>query len=265
MGRLQQLLRSEKIKRDDVLYFTFKKHIFTGKITTGGLICDCTWQKPGEEAVPIFRGPTMIGNRPYVRTFESLTDWTETCIQECLDEYHTRYSSWKRVRHQEIGVTMEALFKDLQSTTLADHKKDSNSSHDTLLYEQMVALEHHNESLKSALQKWTEWYKEHHPHTNVPIKPVDEPTPIVREPEGPQAQPFVLTSDKGQYMMLHRMNEIAPPEVGSWLKRNGAESFRQFCSSIKEPVYFSPAKPGMIDFHNINAEMARRFVHNFFE
>lgn len=265
MGRLQQLLRNEKIKRDDVLYFTFKKHTFTGKITTGGLICNCTWQKPGEEAVAIFKGPDSIGNRPYCRTFDSLTDWTETCIQECLDEYHTRYSSWKRVRHQEIGVTMEALFKDLISTTVSDQKKDTSSQREMLLYERIVALEHHNESLKAALEKWTEWYKENHPDSCLPIANVKEPTPIVREPDGPQAQPFVLTSDKGQYMVLHRMNEVAPPEVGSWLKQNGAQSFKQFLSSIKTPVFFSPPKPGIIDFHNVTPVMAKRFVHNFFQ
>lgn len=159
---------------------------------------------------------------------------------------------------------MEALFKDLQSTTLADHKKDQGSSHDTLLYEQIVALEHHNESLKAALKKWSEWYQEHHPDSHLPIADVEEPSPIVREPEGPQAQPFVLTSDKGQYMVLHRMNEVAPPEVGSWLKQNGAQSFNQFLSSITKPVYFSPPSPGMIDFHNITPDMAKRFVHNFF-
>ena len=265
MGRLQQLLRSEKIKRNDVLFFTFKKHIFTGMIRQGGLIWRCTWQKPGEEAMPIFTKPTSIGNRPYVRTFDSLTDWTETCIQECLDEYHTRYSSWKRVRHQGEGVTMEALFKDLQRTTMTEQKKDNDTTNEVLLQEQIAALEHHNESQSNALKKWTEWFKQNHPDAPVPIAPVDEPIPVVKEPQGPQAQPFVLTSDTGQFMVLHRMNEVAPAECVSWLKQNGAESFRELLSSVKQPVYFSPAKQGIIDYRDVTPDMAKRFVHNFFQ
>ena len=91
MRRLQQLLQARIIFAADVLYFTFKKHVFTGKIAQGGLIWRCTWQKPGEQAIEIFQARNAIQQQPYVRTFESLTDWTETCIQECLDEYHTRY------------------------------------------------------------------------------------------------------------------------------------------------------------------------------
>ena len=85
MRRLQQLLQAGIIKEKDVLYFTFKKHIFTGKVGQGGVIGHCTWQKPNEVARSIFDGTRMIQHQPYVRTFESLTDWTETCIQECLD------------------------------------------------------------------------------------------------------------------------------------------------------------------------------------
>jgi hypothetical protein len=95
MRRLQQLLHARIVDINHALYFTFKKHVFTGKIIQGGLISQCTWQKPGEMPHEIFHHNTGLGQQPYVRTFESLTDWTETCIQECLDEYHTRYSSWK--------------------------------------------------------------------------------------------------------------------------------------------------------------------------
>ena len=99
MSRLQRLLQERLVNLEDVLYFTFKKHVFTGHVTNGGVIWNCIWQKPGELPQEIFKHSVSLGQQLYVRTFESLTDWTETCIQECLDEYHTRYSSWKRGRH----------------------------------------------------------------------------------------------------------------------------------------------------------------------
>ena len=123
MRRLQRLIQARIVFTDDVLFFTFKKHIFTGKVAQGGLIWNCTWQKPGELPQDIFKHVTGLGQQPYIRTFESLTDWTETCIQECLDEYHTRYSSWKRVRHKstirrrsvhdpaKVGTRSEPMFE----------------------------------------------------------------------------------------------------------------------------------------------------------
>ncbi len=41
-----------------------------------------------QEAVPVLQ--STIG-------FASLTAWTESCLQDLLEEYYTRYSSWKRV------------------------------------------------------------------------------------------------------------------------------------------------------------------------
>lgn len=268
MRRLQQLLQARIIFTGDVLYFTFKKHIFTGQIAQGGLIWHCTWQKPGENAENIFRSETAIHQQPYVRTFESLTDWTETCIQECLDEYHTRYSSWKRVRHQRSDQPMEVLFKHLQRREMAASPSGADSGRNVLLYEQIAAQQHHIEKLVDVADKWKAWFEQNFPGQPLPV---DTTTQAVVEPSVPQstsaeptAQPFVLTSDSGQYMVLHRLNEVAPQECVSWLKQNGAESFSQMLQDIKQPVTFGPANTGTDKWGPVDADTSKRFVHSFF-
>ena len=254
MRRLQQLLQAQIVFVNDVLYFSFKKHIFTGKVAKGGLIWKCTWQKPGEDALPVFANTSTIENQRFIRTFESLTDWTETCIQECLDEYHTRYSSWKRVRHQRTDQPMEILFKHLQKKEMT---KDPSSSKHILLYEQMAAQTHHAETLTQRLQQWSEWFATAFPGQPLPIAPVEPPAAAAKETaEGERTQPFVLTSDTGQYMVLHRVHEVAPPECVSWLKRNGPQNFQNMLEKINSTVEFQPL--------SVSADQSKQFVHQFF-
>jgi len=254
MRRLQQLLQARLIFVDDVLYFTFKKHVFTGAVVRGGLIWKCTWQKPGGESVPIFCQSGLIEKEPYVRTFESLTDWTETCIQECLDEYHTRYSSWKRVRHRRTEQPMEVLFKHLQKKHLTS---DTDKPNTLLLFEQLSAHRNYIDSLKNTIAKWEQWFTLNHEEEQKPIHSPDKPTEPVEE----QAQPFVLTSDTGQYMVLHRLNEVAPTECVSWLKENGKSSFE----SLLETVRFEPTVEGIDRWKPVDTGTSQRFLHNFFK
>jgi hypothetical protein len=266
MRRLQQLLQARIIFAGDVLYFTFKKHIFTGQIAQGGLIWHCTWQKPGENAENIFRGDTVLHQQPYVRTFESLTDWTETCIQECLDEYHTRYSSWKRVRHQRSDQPMEVLFKHLQRREMSPTGPDSGRN--VLLFEQIAAQQHHIEKLVEISEKWKVWFEHNFPEQALPIDITPQSVAEVVMPEAQSgeltAQPFVLTSESGQYMVLHRLNEVAPQECVSWLKQNGTESFAKMLHGIKQPVTFGPVHTGTDTWEPVDTETSKRFVHTFF-
>lgn len=261
MRRLQQLLQARIIFTSDVLYFTFKKHVFTGKIAQGGLIWRCTWQKPGEQANPIFQTRNAIQQQPYVRTFESLTDWTETCIQECLDEYHTRYSSWKRVRHQRTDQPMEVLFKHLQRRQMTpnNHGQERN----VLLFEQIAAQQQHIETLKEALTAWSSWFREKFPDEPIPVEE-EPPTEENESSERAAAQPFVLTSERGQYMVLHRINEVAPQECVSWLKQNGPSSFQNMLKTIQQPVVFEPTVPGTNTNTPADAQTSKRFLYDFF-
>ncbi len=272
MRRLEQLLSARIVLVGDVLYFTFKKHMFTGQIAQGGLIWHCTWQKPGETALKIFQSQTSIHQQPYVRTFESLTDWTETCIQECLDEYHTRYSSWKRVRHQRLqDQPMEVLFKHLQRSQMASNQANGqDTGRSVLLYEQIAAQQHHIDTLKNANEDWIKWFRNKFPGETLPID-IREPQPQqnnapTQNNNGPAAQPFVLTSESGQYMVLHRLNEVAPPECMSWLKNNGSESFQEILKGIKQSVTFEPpSQTGPDEWGPANKDTSKRFVHNFFK
>tara|TARA_B110000977_G_C11090204_1_gene496481 strand:- start:4827 stop:5606 length:780 start_codon:yes stop_codon:yes gene_type:complete len=257
MRRLQQLLQSRIIFSEDVLYFTFKKNTFFGNITQGGLIWKCQWQKPGANPVPIFQDSSHVDGRPYVRTFESLTDWTETCIQECLDEYHTRYSSWKRVRHQRLDQPMEVLFKHFQRRNLPQAAESSIA-----LHEHVAALQHHLDQSKDCVLKWKKWFTTTYPALPLPVMD-DKPTNNIAA-TSVEAQPFVLNSDSGQYMVLHRVNEVAPPECVNWLKQNGPTSFKSMLTNMKQKVVFDPPTAGQDTWAPVDTSTAKRFVHQFF-
>jgi len=258
MRRLQRLLQSRIVFNEDILYFSFKKHIFTGKVAQGGLIWKCTWQKPGELAVDIFKHATGLGQQPYIRTFESLTDWTETCIQECLDEYHTRYSSWKRVRHQRTDQPMEVLFKHLQRRAVTPTTEGNKQ---ILLFEQIASQKGHIDVLTSHIQAWMDWYVVEHPSSRLPVPPlVKEPEPETTEPTA--AQSFLLHSDEGQFVVLHRLHEVAPKECISWLKKNGPESFKNRLEGVK--LCFEPVSAGKNTWKPVDKQTSKRFLHSFF-
>ena len=261
MRRLQQLLQAKIIFTDDVLYFTFKKHIFTGKIAQGGILWQCTWQKPGETSIEIFKHAVGLGQQPYIRTFESLTDWTETCIQECLDEYHTRYSSWKRVRHKRSDQPMEILFKHLQRRQIPLNTTPEGSKQ-LLLFEQIASQKGHIEMLTTHVKSWMEWFEQQHPGEELPVSPLTEEKTQQQNEQGTATQPFLLQSDEGQYLVLHRLNEVAPKECISWLKKNGPESFKHKLSDVK--MCFDPCKEGNIQWDTVDKETSKRFVHQFF-
>ena len=83
------------VKSGDTLGFTFKRHDFTARLLDGGIIGFCMF-----DGNPVFRDRSG---------FLSLTDWSDTCIQECLQEFVTRFSSWKRIRHLPTGTPMFML------------------------------------------------------------------------------------------------------------------------------------------------------------
>ena len=272
MRRLQQLLQSRIIIPEDVLYFTFKKHKFSGRVAQGGLIWHCTWQKPGEEVRVLFQKNTQLNGQPSVRTFESLTDWTETCIQECLDEYHTRYSSWKRVRHLRSEQTMETLFKHLQRQQLLQEHARGHSNKDgnknILLFEQIASQKQHVTLLETKVKAWVTWFHTQWPDKPLPVEAVPVPAPPLST-----AQPFVLTSEHGQFMVLQRINQVAPPECVSWLKQMGQDKFKQHMSDCQSHLKFTPVTdpnspntgPNTGPTTTLSPEKVRQFVHEFFK
>lgn len=94
---LQKLLEVGQVHEGDDIAFRFKKDTFAAKIVAGGLIGHCT----------------MNGSPVRLSAFKTLTDWCDTCIQELVQEYVTRFSSWKRVKHVATGRTFTQLREGL--------------------------------------------------------------------------------------------------------------------------------------------------------
>lgn len=228
MRRLQCLLDSNLIEEDDILEFTFKKHRFRGRVCQGGFIYRSSWVNSSGDTLSIFEG----------QTFESLTDWTESCIQEKLKEYHTRYSSWKRVRHRMKQCTMEKLFKEYQRLpeVYATRPKPS------LLLEAIAEQKAINFSLNEKLSKWQEWFESHHPNETPPVKTVKSPSPVPEHPKTVAVQPLVFSSDEGQYVILQRLKNAASPECVKWIKEMGQEKFKRRLDSIQtqKSIVWSP-------------------------
>ena len=263
MRRLQQLLNDNLVWSGDSLFFFFKKNKFSCSVTNGGLLWKCSWLKPDGTQKELFRNSSKIDGRPYIRTFESLTDWTETCIQECLDEYHTRYSSWKRVRHQRLGQPMETIYKHLQQKKLGSKTNVDNIG----LFEEIAALSATAAKYKEALQKWEEWFKAN----NIGLK-----LPFVNETETnessssssssssseAQTQPFILNSDEGRYMILHHLNQTAPSEC---TELSEIEQFESVVSHIQNAVTFDPPISTDDNWAPADANTCKKFVHTFFQ
>ena len=220
--RLLNIIQSSvDLHEGDKIFFTFKKHKFTANITNAGLIHNVTWEPPQKQEVKIF----------LTRTFESLTDWTETCIQEKLDEYHTRYSAWRRVRHLKTNKPMEQLYKDYQRLKLSNAKPNKLSTPEmqqllTLNAERILYLEKCLEARDETAEKWINWFKETHKGEKLPVEinaPIEqekkEEQPVQRHHningQAEVVQPMLLNSPSGAYMVIQRLKETNPGAVHS--------------------------------------------------
>ena len=65
-------------------------------------------------------------------------------------------------------------------------------------------------------------------------------------------------------MVLHRVNEVAPEECISWLKKNGQETFKNMLQNVKQPLVFDPVTSGTDTWQPANKETSKRFLHTFF-
>ena len=120
MSTIADMIQAKIIKVGDTIEFKFKGHHFVASIKKGALIADCFHIY--KETKPCLKN---------VLAFTSLTAWTEACLQDVLEEYYTRYSSWKRVIHKESGLTMGEL---------RDRCKMVNSKIDQEAYKEILRL-----------------------------------------------------------------------------------------------------------------------------
>ena len=101
MASLQDMINFDVLKIGDTIEFTFKGNVFRAKILRGGIIGKCLHKSIHENDFKTTLQMTV--------GFSSLTAWTECCLQDVLEEYYTRYSSWKRVYHRESKRSMSDL------------------------------------------------------------------------------------------------------------------------------------------------------------
>ena len=135
---LNDLLMYGLVRPADTLYFTFKGNTFRASLQPGGIIAGCTWQQPGSKATTACF--TDRGG------FSSLTDWCDSCIQELLEEYATRFSGWKRCKHAATGTPMgmlRARIHELRAdkSTTAEDELLLEQKKNVVLQERVRALE----------------------------------------------------------------------------------------------------------------------------
>lgn len=104
MGVLHDLLTRRLVENGDELYFTFRQNRFACKIVLPGQLSQCTWETPDGKAHTAF----SQGHH-----YKSLTAWADACLHELLEEYVSRFSAYKRVRHSPTDLPVENLRKRL--------------------------------------------------------------------------------------------------------------------------------------------------------
>lgn len=138
---LFDLLRSDLIRENDEIEFTFKNYTFRAQVVKGGLITNCTLRRPTSNK---FESVLQ-----HVSSFSSLTSWTESCLQDELQEYFTRYSSWKRVFLVRLNVTLGEI-RDRQKIL---HTKVKGSSEVIELYREICRLQRRCSEMGKVLKK----------------------------------------------------------------------------------------------------------------
>mgnify|MGYP001175124781 CR=1 FL=1 len=95
MITLHDLINCDLMGKNHHVYFHFKSYYFKGTISELGCIYEtyCDDNQVFHERNP----------------FDSISEWADACIQELCNEYVTRFSAWKRISHQESGLTLYTL------------------------------------------------------------------------------------------------------------------------------------------------------------
>ena len=137
---LSDMLHFKLVNENDTVYFTFKGNHFTAKILRGGLIGGCKLTSCGKTK-NILEGVTA---------FSSLTAWTEACLQDVLEEYYTRYSSWKRVSHKESKRSMGDLRDQCKLMT----KKRKREEEVSELYKEIYRLQQTIVDMRAHIEQW---------------------------------------------------------------------------------------------------------------
>jgi hypothetical protein len=193
---LSDMLHHKLIAAGDTVFFNFKGSRFSARVIRGGLIGNCkitTFDKTKE----ILEGVTA---------FTSLTAWTEACLQDVLEEYYTRYSSWKRVNHKESKRSMG----DLRDQCKLLSKKRKREEEIPELYKEIYRLQQCVVDMKKHICEWENGANPTPKDWAVTsIKPVVEVT--AREDEASlRAQYIMMKQPRGIDLELYDILDSGP-------------------------------------------------------
>jgi hypothetical protein len=138
MITLFDLVQSKVLCKGDHLSFSYKGHAFSARVDGNGVLGHFR-----HNDIPAFSARLP---------FDSLSVWADNCIQELAREYVTRFSAWKRVKHERSGLCMNTL-RQLHSQFCLP--KPPVTAHSLASLRQYVSvLLCYNAKLERTLRQW---------------------------------------------------------------------------------------------------------------
>ena len=141
MITLHDLVQSMILSADDHLCFRYKTYVFSCQIDADGVLYNF---QANQRRVFCDRLP-----------FDSISAWADACIQQIAKEYVTRFSSWKRVRHLESGLSMNSLRQMHSQFAVAKPPVTANSI--ASLRQYISAMSHYCRQLEEFIEHWQQF------------------------------------------------------------------------------------------------------------
>lgn len=157
MITLFSLVQSQLLHAGDHLSFLYKGFCFSCQVDALGVLYNF---KANAKRIFTERLP-----------FDSLSTWADACIQEIAREYVTRFSSWKRVKHQESGLCLNILRQMHAQFAVAKPPITANSLHSIRQY--LSVMSRYCAELEDCIQHWEQYQvgAEKRPPESIHCKP----------------------------------------------------------------------------------------------
>jgi hypothetical protein len=176
MISLYNLVQSNLLKPADHLFFLYKSFTFTSQVNSLGVLYNfkCNGKVVFTERLP----------------FDSLSIWADTCIQELANEYVTRFSSFKRTKHLESGLSLNTIRQLYSQFVLPKTPVTSNSIAAHRQY--ISSLSRYCKKLENSLTHWERYFvgKEKRPPETIHFKPSALKTILALEDQYRQDKTF---------------------------------------------------------------------------
>ena len=203
MITLYDLLQSQLLSAGDSLFFYYKHHRFSCQVNALGVMYSF---KSNGKVVFTERLP-----------FDSLSVWADTCIQELANEYVTRFSSFKRTRHLESGLSLNTIRQLYVHFALPKAPVTSNSM--ATLRQYISSLSKYCKELEQSVDHWERYQlgAEKRPPETIHFKPSVLKTILTME-DGFKAQKHVIETNAKK---RRRRRKLPLPNAGESNSGNG--------------------------------------------